>query len=142
MRSKKFCVGVIGTGGIFRSVHAAGWKSIPGVNIVAVCDASRDRAESAAKEVGAQHFFTNFEDLVKLDLDAVDVCTPNEVHTPAVIAALEAGKHVICEKPLATRSEQVRQMGKLADRKGLKLMTAQPESGRRRPGRAAGHRIR
>jgi len=122
---KKFSVGVIGTCGIFRAVHAAGWKSIPGVEIVAVCDVSRDRAETAAKEVGAQRVFTDFEELVKLDLDAVDVCTPNEVHTPAVIAALEAGKHVICEKPLATRTEQVRQMGKLADRKGLKLMTAQ-----------------
>jgi predicted dehydrogenase len=122
---KKFRVGVIGTGGIFRAVHAAGWKSIPEAEIVAVCDVSRERAETAAKEVGAQHVFTDFEQLVKLDLDAVDVCTPNEVHTPAVLAALEAGKHVICEKPLATHAEQVRQMGKLADRKGLKLMTAQ-----------------
>ena len=105
MSQKRFSVGVIGTGGIFRAVHAAGWKSIPGVEIVAVCDVSRDRAEMTAKEVGAQHVFTDFEDLVKLDLDAVDVCTPNEVHTPAVIAALETGKHVICEKPLATRTE-------------------------------------
>jgi predicted dehydrogenase len=122
---KKFRVGVIGTGGIFRGVHAAGWKTIPSAEIVAVCDVSRDRAEAVAEEVSASHVFTDFEDLVKLDLDAVDICTPNEIHTPAVLAALEAGKHVICEKPLATHAAQVRQMGKLADRKGLKFMTAQ-----------------
>jgi predicted dehydrogenase len=67
----------------------------------------------------------DFKDLVKLDLDIVDVCTPNRVHTPAVLAALEAGKHVICEKPLAVSTAEVRKMGQLADRKKLKLMTAQ-----------------
>jgi predicted dehydrogenase len=55
----------------------------------------------------------------------VDVCTPNNVHTPAVLAALQAGKHVLCEKPLAVTTKEVRQMGELADKKKLKLMTAQ-----------------
>lgn len=125
MSQKKFRVGAIGTGGIFRGPHVAGWKSIPDAEIVAVCDVSRERAEAVAKDVGAQHVFTDFEDLVKLDLDAIDICTPNEVHTPATLAALEMGKHVICEKPLATHVDEVRKMGKLADKKGLKLMTAQ-----------------
>jgi len=55
----------------------------------------------------------------------VDICTPNQVHTPAVLAALRAGKHVLCEKPLAVTTREVRQMGELADRQKLKLMTAQ-----------------
>ncbi|HEY8239812.1 MAG TPA: Gfo/Idh/MocA family oxidoreductase, partial [Kiritimatiellia bacterium] len=54
-----------------------------------------------------------------------DICTPNMAHTPATIAALESGAHVLCEKPLAVTTAEVRTMGKTADRKKRKLMTAQ-----------------
>jgi len=120
-----FRVGAIGTGSIFRATHAPAWKAIPDVQLVAVADADINQAKSAAKEYDIPKTFTDFRDLVKLDLDAVDVCTPNRIHTPAVLAALAAGKHVICEKPLAVTTKEVRQMGQLADKKGLKLMTAQ-----------------
>lgn len=125
MSPRKFRVGAIGTGGIFRGPHVAGWKAIPDAEIVAVCDVNLERAREVAKEVGARHVFSDFRDLMKLDLDAVDVCTPNRVHTPAVLAALASGKHVLCEKPLAVTSREVRAMGQLADRKKLTLMTAQ-----------------
>jgi len=120
-----FRVGAIGTGGIFRNTHARGWRSIPNAEIVAVADIDAKRAAEVAEELGVEQVFTDYADLVKLDLDAVDVCTPNRVHTPAVLAALKAGKHVICEKPLAVTTAEVRQMGKLADKRGLTLMTAQ-----------------
>ncbi len=122
---RKFRVGAIGTGGIFRGPHVTGWKALPEVEVVAVCDANSDAAKAAAELTGAQHVFTDYRDLVKLDLDAVDICTPNRVHTPAVLAALETGKHVLCEKPLAVTTREVRRMGELADRKKLVLMTAQ-----------------
>jgi predicted dehydrogenase len=125
MKKRTFRVGVIGTGGIYKAAHQHGWRSIPGVEIVAVCDVDERSAAAAAKELGIDQVFTDFDDLVKLDLDAVDVCTPNQVHTPAVVAALKAGKHVLCEKPLATTTAEVRQMGELADEMGLVLMTAQ-----------------
>jgi predicted dehydrogenase len=125
VRKTKFRVGIIGTGGVFRWAHIPGWKSIPDAEIVAVADVNVASAAAVAKELNVPHVFADFRELVKLDLDAVDVCTPNAVHTPAVLAALKAGKHVLCEKPLATTTADVRRMGQLADRKKLKLMTAQ-----------------
>jgi predicted dehydrogenase len=125
MSSSKFRVGIIGTGGIFKGAHLNGWKALPNVEIVALADINLDRANALAKELNVPHVFSNFRDLVKLDLDAVDICTPNNVHTPAVLAALQSGKHVLCEKPLAVSTKEVRQMGELADKKKLKLMTAQ-----------------
>lgn len=89
---RKFRVGAIGTGGIFRHSHAPGWKALPDVEVVAVCDVDEQAARPVAQEVGAQRVFTDFRDLVKLDLDAVDICTPNRLNTPAVLAALYAGR--------------------------------------------------
>ena len=125
--ARKFRVGIIGAGGIARGVHLPGWKAIPDVEIVAVADINEAQAELVAKEAGNAQAFKDYRDLVKLELDAVDVCTPNRVHTPAVLAALKTGKHVLCEKPLAVTTREVRQMGELADRKKLKLMTAQQQ---------------
>jgi predicted dehydrogenase len=125
MSHRKFRVGIIGAGGIFRYAHAAGWKNVPDAQMVAVCDVNENTAINAAKEYNIPNVFTDYRDLLKLDLDAVDILTPNRVHTPAVLASLNAGKHVLCEKPLAVTTREVRQMGELADRKKLLLMTAQ-----------------
>jgi predicted dehydrogenase len=124
MKSRKLRLGVIGTGGVFRGFHLHGWKDIPDAEIVAVADVNLDGATALAREYNVPHVFADYRELVKLDLDAVDICTPNGVHTPAVLAALQAGKHVLCEKPLATTSREVVLMGRLADRRKLKLMTA------------------
>lgn len=121
-------VGVIGSGGIMRGAHMPGWKLVPDCQITAVCDSNRATAEAFAKDFGvpADRVFTDFAELVKLaDVDAVDICTPNMFHTPAVIAALEAGKHVICEKPLAVTTAEVRKMAAAAQKSGKLLMTAQ-----------------
>lgn len=121
-------IGVIGSGGIMRGAHMPGWKQVADCQITAVCDSNRATAEAFAKDFGVpvERVFTDFNELVKLtDLDAVDICTPNMFHTPAVIAALHAGKHVICEKPLAVTTAEVRQMAAAAQKSGKLLMTAQ-----------------
>ena len=125
MNNRKFRVGLIGGGGIAQAVHIPGWKNLPEVEIVGVADVSEATAKKAAAAAGAKHAFTDYRDLLNLDLDAVDICTPNKVHTPAALAALNSGRHVLCEKPLAVSTAEVRQIGKLADRRKLKLMTAQ-----------------
>jgi predicted dehydrogenase len=125
MKSGKLRIGLVGAGGIAHYAHIPGWKKIADAELVAVADIDRARAESTANQHGIAHVFTDFNDLVKLDLDAVDVCTPNRAHAPVTIAALNAGRHVLCEKPLATTTADVRKMGELADKKGLILMTAQ-----------------
>jgi predicted dehydrogenase len=124
MKTRKFRIGVIGTGGIFRVCHLPGWKEIPDVEIVGVADVDIAGATALANAENIPHAFADYRDLLKLDFDAVDICTPNNIHTPAVLDSLRAGKHVLCEKPLATSVREVRQMGQLADRKKLKLMTA------------------
>jgi predicted dehydrogenase len=125
MKSRKFRVGLIGGGGIAQAVHIPGWKNLPDVEIVGIADVSEATAAKAAAAAGGTQTFSDYRDLLKLDLDAVDICTPNKVHTPAALAALNAGVNVLCEKPLAVTTAEVREMGKLADKKKLKLMTAQ-----------------
>ena len=95
-------VGIIGAGGIAGGKHLPGHRNVEGVSIIAVCDIDRQRAENFAKQHDIKHVFTDYNDLVAMpELDAVSVCTPNNFHAPPTIAALEAGKHVICEKPIA-----------------------------------------
>lgn len=122
--SSKLKVAVVGAGGISRS-HLPGWKNITEAEVVAVVDIKADAARAAANEFRIPQVYTDYREMLKADIDIVDVCTPNRLHTPVALAALETGRHVLCEKPLAVTTAEVRQMGELADRKGVKLMTAQ-----------------
>ena len=88
MNKRKLRVGLIGGGGIAQAVHIPGWNNLPEAEIVGVADLSEATARKAAAAAGAKEVFTDFNDLLKMDLDVVDVCTPNKAHTPAVLAAL------------------------------------------------------
>jgi predicted dehydrogenase len=123
--NSKLRVGVIGVGGIAANQHLPGWTGLSDVEVVAVSDVAAERLDAVGDKFGIKKRFINYEDMLGLDLDIVDVCTPNRIHTPAVTAALNAGKNVICEKPLAVTKDEVRSLGELADSRGLKLMTAQ-----------------
>lgn len=92
------------------------------VEIKATCDVIAERAERACKELGATQYFTTIDDLLSDDaIDLVDLCVPTHEHASLSIAALEAGKHVICEKPMARNLEEAEAMLKAADKsdKGL-----------------------
>jgi len=96
-------VAIIGTGGISRS-HVAAYRKAGGFEIVAVCDIFREKALQAANEWGVpqKHVFTSYNKMLEMDgLDAVSVCTYNQAHRRPTVAALQAGKHVFCEKPMA-----------------------------------------
>ena len=124
--ARKFKVGIVGTGGIARNDHIPGWQTIPDVEIVAVCDIDKARAATAGQQAGTTAVFTDYKKLMqRKEIDAVDICTPNLSHTPIVLAALAAGKHVICEKPLAVTTKEVKAMGQMARTKRRILMTAQ-----------------
>ena len=118
-------VGVIGVGGINRT-HMPGWAASPHAEVIAGADLS----EAALATWGTTHSVTNLsvkpDDLLSNpDIDIIDICTPNMYHTPLVVAALEAGKHVICEKPLAPTPADIQQMIAARDKSGKQLMTAQ-----------------
>jgi len=123
--TKLLKVGVIGVGGINRT-HMPGWAASDHAEVIAGSDID----PAALAEWGRTHGITNLStdpaDLFRNpDIDIIDVCTPNMYHTPLTVAALEAGKHVICEKPLAPTPAEIRQMIAARDKAGKLLMTAQ-----------------
>ncbi len=92
--------GVVGLGA--GQAHMRGYVAAPGVDLVAIAGKEKDRLVSAAERFDVPHTFEDWEDLVaREDIDLVSVATPNALHAPIVIAALRAGKHVLCEKPLS-----------------------------------------
>jgi predicted dehydrogenase len=120
-------IGLIGTGGIVRGAHLKpGWLAVPDAEIVAACDISEASVKQLAADFKIPKVFTDFHEMLKMkEIDAVDICTPNKVHTPAVIASLEAGKHVLCEKPLAVSTREILDMREALRKTDRILMTAQ-----------------
>jgi predicted dehydrogenase len=122
---RRLRAGVIGAGAI-GPAHLRGYQAARGVETAAVCDVHKGRAEAAAAQFGAKHVFTDYRKMLAADaVDLVSVCTPNNTHMPITIAALQAGKHVLCEKPLAMNGQQARRMVAAARRSRRILMTAQ-----------------
>ncbi len=117
-------VGIIGCGGIANGKHLPAIKKEGSADIVAFCDIVEQRAADAAKKYGTEDakVFTDYQELLKLELDAVYVCTPNRSHCEITVAALEAGKHVMCEKPMAINHSEAMMMVEAAKRTG-KLLT-------------------
>ncbi|MGZ3814765.1 MAG: Gfo/Idh/MocA family protein, partial [Mucilaginibacter sp.] len=98
----KVKVGVIGCGSIANHRHITEYAANPNVELVAFCDVLLERAEKAASKYGGKAY-QNYEDLLaNEEVEAVSVCTPNYLHAPISIAALNEKKHVLCEKPMAT----------------------------------------
>jgi UDP-N-acetylglucosamine 3-dehydrogenase len=119
---EKLRVGVIGCGSIAQHRHLPEYKSNKNVEIVAVCDINEERAQAVAEKYGVKAY-TNYEELVSSGLvDVVSVCTPNYLHAPISIAALNAGLHVLCEKPMATSKQEAEEMIAAAKESGKKLM--------------------
>jgi len=115
----KVRIGIIGTGGI-SALHIRGYAKHPQAEIVAVCDAIEERAQKVATEQKIAEVYTDYKVMLKkAKLDAVSICLPNFLHAPAAVAALNAGVHVILEKPLAHT---------VAD--GKKIVEAQKKSGK------------
>lgn len=110
--ARKLRIGIVGAGGIARGVHIPGYlKQDARVEIVAVSDVDAGRAEQTAAEFGIEHWYGDYHEMFRqARLDAVSICTPNKFHHPAALAALEAGCHVLCEKPPAMTVEQARAM--------------------------------
>lgn len=116
-------VGIVGCGGIAGSKHLPALAKSEAVKMVAFCDILPERAQKAAQDFGktGAGVFSDYHELLTLDLDIVYVLTPNSSHAPITIAALEAGKHVMCEKPMATSTAEARAMLDASRRTGRKL---------------------
>ncbi len=124
--AKKIRIGLIGAGGIATSCHMPGYASIPDeCEMVAVCDIDDKAAQAAADKFEIPRVFSSYVDLIAdPDIDAVSVTTPNALHMEPTIMALKAGKHVLCEKPLAMNGEEAKKMCRAAKDSGKILQVA------------------
>ena len=120
--SKTIRVGIIGAGGIARYAHIPGYQAQEDVELLALCDIVPGKAAKLAREFNVPRAYDSCAEMLsKEDLDAVSVCTPNVSHKQATLAALSAGLHVLCEKPIAMSLAEGREMVEAARKLGKVL---------------------
>jgi len=120
----KLKVAIIGCGGIANGKHLPSLHKLEQVEIVALCDIVESRAQEACARYGVPgaKVYTDYKELLKDEsIQVVNVFTPNDAHAAVSIAALDAGKHVMCEKPIAKTAAEAREMIAAANRSGKKL---------------------
>ena len=126
--AKKLRVGFVGAGGIAQGAHFPGWDALADCEIVAIADINKATGDAAAAKAGVSADMV-FEDYKKMldtvELDIVDVCTPNCYHKAPVIAGFKAGCHVIVEKPIAVSVREAEQMTQAGHDAGKLFMVAQ-----------------
>jgi predicted dehydrogenase len=119
--SEPIRIGIIGCGQIAQQ-HMQAYAALPGAKMVAFCDVNLEAAEKAKETYGGDMATTDFREILKRDdIDAVDVCLHNNMHMPATVAGLEAGKHVYCEKPMAGSYVDAVTMKQTAEKAGKHL---------------------
>ncbi len=117
-------IGIIGCGGIANGKHMPALSKIKEVQMVAFCDIVEERAVNAAKKYGVEDakVYTDYKELLKdKDIEVIHVLTPNRSHSMITVDALEAGKHVMCEKPMAKSYAEAQKMLEASQRTGKKL---------------------
>ncbi len=124
MMERKVKVGIIGCGGIANGKHMPSLSKLSDVELVAFCDLVEEKAIKAKEQYGTPDakVYTDYKELLKDgEIEVVHVCTPNRSHAPISIDSLYAGKHVMCEKPMAKTAEDARKMVAAAKETGRKL---------------------
>src|SRR5438105_11424501 len=125
MSERRVRVGVVGAGRFAAECHVPGVQAHPRGEVVALCARNRERTAALAARLGVPEVYTDYRELIaRPDVDAITVATPDALHRPVAVAALEAGKHVFCEKPLAMNVAEARTMVEVADQSGRVAMVA------------------
>ena len=120
---EKVKIALVGAGNI-ANTHLASYQKVPNAEIYAICDINENRLNETADKFGISRRYTDIDTMLSElpELDAVDVCTWNNAHAACSIQALNAGKHVLCEKPMAFNTRQAEQMRQAAERNNKLLM--------------------
>ncbi|MDF2958678.1 MAG: gfo/Idh/MocA family oxidoreductase [Paenibacillus sp.] len=124
---KTWKVGLIGTG-YYSDNHLQAWQRLPNVKITALCNRSREKLEAKALQYGvpADCLYQSYEEMIDhADIDFVDIVTGPETHLSIVRKAAAAGKHIICQKPLAPSVEEAEQIVRTAEGAGIRLMVTE-----------------
>ena len=117
-------VGIIGCGGIANQKHMPALSKLKNVEIVGFCDIIEEKAQKACEKFGAEgaKYYVDYKELLKDEsIEVIHVCTPNRSHSFISIEAMEAGKHVMCEKPMAKTTKEAKDMLEASKRTGKKL---------------------
>jgi len=122
---KTLRIALVGVGAAAQINHLPALKKLPDVELVGLVDRDPEKAARVAAKFGVPKAYSRFESLLEDEaVDAVDLTTPNYLHAPMAIAALEAGKHVLCERPLARSGSEAEAMAKAAKKSDRLLMCA------------------
>ena len=120
---EKLRLGIVGLGWVSQVFHIPLLSKFEDVEIVAVCDKDKSRAKMIAERFGFSRYYSDYQQmLAKEDLGAIDVCTSTDAHLPITLAALQAGKDVFVEKPIARHYSEALQMAEAAKQAKRKLM--------------------
>lgn len=122
MKTKTVGWGLVGTGKIADDRILPGINAVADNKLVAVVSREQSRADLFAKKFGAQHAYTSYADmLANPDVQIVAIHTPNDLHADEAVAAARAGKHIFCDKPMATTVADAERMVRECDKAGVKL---------------------
>lgn len=122
---EKLRLGVIGAGS-FSTYHLEGIAEVAKAEAVAICDVDIEKAKAQAEKFHIESVYTDYKELLaRDDIDAVTLPLPDQVHKEITIAALKAGKHVLCEKPMSLNLDECKEMVKVARECGKELMVGQ-----------------
>ena len=125
MTVQRVRVGVVGAGRFAEECHIPGIQAHPRGQVVVLCTRNQQRVSELARRFEVHEVATDYREVIsRPDIDAITVATPDALHHEVTLAALAAGKHVFCEKPLAMSVVQAREMGEAAERAGRVAMVA------------------
>src|SRR4051812_28561604 len=114
-RESRLRVVVLGAGAWASRAHVPGWLRDPRCEVVAIADVELDRAQALAEDLGVGEATADWESLVaRANIDVIDIATPSATHLQLAMAAIESGKHVLCEKPVAFDFRETRRAGETA----------------------------
>lgn len=119
--SQTLGVGVLGAHAWAEKAHLPGYAAHPRARLVAICDLVPERARAMAEKFGIERVYTDHRELLAdPEVEMVDICTPTDTHLPLSYAVIEAGKHVLCEKPLARDAKDAFAVARAAEAKGVR----------------------
>jgi predicted dehydrogenase len=122
---QKVKVAIVGAGHVAQIAHIPAYVNNPRAELVAIVDEDPVKGKKLKNQYGCKSFFEDLTEMLNtVEVDAVDICTPNYLHAPMAIAALRAGRHVLCEKPLARNAAEAKLMVDMAKKSGRFLMVA------------------
>ena len=116
-------IGIVGAGKICQGPHMGAYDKIDNAEIVAICDIDENKLNNLKNRYPNAHYYTDYKEMIENEeLDAVDICTPNNYHSIVAIYALDKGLNVICEKPDAINASEAEKMKAAAEKSGKTLM--------------------